>query len=695
MSDKTEKKYLIDNPALMSEWDWERNNELGLKPEKLLIHSNKPANWKCAKDHEWRATISDRSRGFGCPYCAGQKVLKGYNDLSTVNPILAREWNFERNDSLTPSQVTFGSGKKVWWKCKKGHEWQAPINIRHRGVGCPYCSGRCAIVGKTDLLTLNPDLAKEWNFDKNVDLKPEQFTVSSGKKVWWKCSKGHEWEATIHNRNKGRGCPICKSERNTSFPEYALMYYFEKYGLDVLHSYKGNGYELDVYIPSKKVAIEYDGYYWHRNRTKKDLEKNSSCQKDGITLYRIREGLPSLDDISMDFVVQNNQKELQIVLEKILGLIIESKVEIDLKRDALDIENLRGHTEKETSILFAYPELAREWNYEKNGELKPEHCLVHSGKRVWWKCSKGHEWRAVIQHRVKGIGCPYCSGRYAIKGETDLQTVNPKLASEWNYEKNNGLTPADILPNCSKKVWWTCGKGHEWMATANSRTRGAGCPRCSGRCVIKGENDLQTVNPDLASEWNYEKNNGLTPADVLPKSNKNVWWKCKQGHVWKAIIGNRTKGHGCPYCAGQKTVKGQNDLQTIHPELVKEWDYEKNNGLTPADVMPYSDKKVWWKCSKGHEWLAVVKSRIKGHGCPYCSGRMAIKGKTDLQTINSRLAREWNYEKNNGLTPADVLPYSNKKVWWKCRNNHEWQATINNRNQGRGCPYCSGRKKPT
>ena len=156
---------------------------------------------------------------------------------------------------------------------------------------------------------------------------------------------------------------------------------------------------------------------------------------------------------------------------------------------------------------------------------------------------------------------------------------------------------------------------------------------------------------------------------------------------------DRNKGNRCPYCSGKRVLKGKNDLQTLNPLLTEEWDYEKNKELTPVAVMPNSDKKVWWKCKKGHEWQAVIKSRSKGHRCPYCSGRYAVKGETDLQAVNPMLASEWHYEKNKDITPMDVLPNSNKKVWWICSKGHEWQSIINNRSKGRGCPYCSKRKK--
>ena len=205
-----------------------------------------------------------------------------------------------------------------------------------------------------------------------------------------------------------------------------------------------------------------------------------------------------------------------------------------------------------------------------------------------------------------------------------MQTINPTLAQEWNYERNNGLTPADIMPNCSKKVWWRCSKNHEWQATSNARHHGSNCPYCAGKKVLIGYNDLQTTNPILAKEWNYEKNDKLTPLDITANSGKKVWWNCSNGHEWQAVIYSRNKGNGCPYCAGRKVIKGYNDLQTINPTVAKEWNHKKNGRLKPENFTSHSGKKVWWKCNKGHEWEAIIDNRSKGAGCPYCSGRRKV-----------------------------------------------------------------------
>ena len=238
---------------------------------------------------------------------------------------------------------------------------------------------------------------------------------------------------------------------------------------------------------------------------------------------------------------------------------------------------------------------------------------------VWWKCVHEHEWQAIIGNRNKGSGCPYCSGKKVLKGYNDLLTVNPMVAIEWDYEKNGELKPENFTSNSGEKVWWRCGKGHEWQATINNRSNGTGCPYCSNKKVLIGYNDLQTINPTLAQEWNHEKNGELKPENFTSNSGTLVWWKCVHGHEWQAKIMDRNKGNRCPYCSGKRVLKGKNDLQTVNPTLAKEWNHAKNGELTPMDVMPNSDKKVWWLCSKGHEWQATIGHRNKGRGCPECA----------------------------------------------------------------------------
>ena len=446
VAENKEKRYVSDNAQLMAEWNWEKNRASGLEPHKLTYGSEKKVWWKCSKGHEWQAIINNRTstKPQGCPYCSNHRILVGFNDLATTHPGLIKEWHYIKNASVSPQHVTYGSNKKVWWICQRGHEFEASISNRINGKGCPYCSSKKVLEGYNDLQTTNPVLASEWNYKRNGNLKPTHITANSNKKVWWKCSKGHEWSAQISNRNNGNGCPICSSEKNTSFPEFVLLYYLRKYGLDVLHSYRENGYELDIYIPSKRIAIEYDGYYWHKNKTEFDLIKNQKCTIDGIKLYRIREGLLSLNSSSIDFCIHKNQKDLPEKISEIIRQIIGTSIVVDLEQDSIAIEQLRERTEKESSILLVNPQIAKEWNYEKNGELKPEQFAAYSKKKVWWKCKHGHEWQDIISNRSKNVGCPYCAGKRVLGGYNDMQTISPNLTKEWNYEKHGKLKPENF-----------------------------------------------------------------------------------------------------------------------------------------------------------------------------------------------------------------------------------------------------------
>ena len=139
-----------------------------------------------------------------------------------------------------------------------------------------------------------------------------------------------------------------------------------------------------------------------------------------------------------------------------------------------------------------------------------------------------------------------------------------------------------------------------------------------------------------SSEWEHLlrqcpiwQKNGIPPKMahyrlmIFRRDGKPVWWLCSQcGHEWQASPNNRKKGVGCPCCSGRVPKIGVNDLATLYPELLEEWDCSQNKDLDPGQLLPGSGKKAWWKCSQcGYEWQTGIASRTKGHGCPKCSKR--------------------------------------------------------------------------
>lgn len=709
--------------------------------------------------------------------------------IATERPELIDEWHPTKNGELTPDSTSFGSVKKVWWRCARGHEWEASPNNRSKGQGCPYCSGRRVLAGFNDLATVEPDVAATWHPTKNDDLTPDQLTCGSHKKVWWICEYGHEWEASVCNRTKGRGCPVCASLNGGKRRSEAAL---RKNGSlaeefpDLLQDWD---YELNDIDPHDASCSSSLKFHW----------KCRTCGYRWVTTIYKRAVCGHRCPACRGKAVNPGRNDLQTIR----------------------------------------PDLALEWDCEKNGDLKPSNVTVGSNKKVWWQCDKGHTWLFTVAQRTSGAGCPYCANQSVLPGFNDLATTNPVIAAEWHPFKNGDLRPSDVVAGSSRrKVWWLCPFGHEYRATPANRNMGSGCPVCAkegktsfpeqalyfylskitnafnrylydDKCEIdiwlpelntgieydgafwhassavkerekkkdrffmdqgirlirikevvgsdnlspdtgttiyckssingsqipdvlsrifgileledfpdvnldrdrveiysqyvsgKKANSLLETNPDLAKEWHPTKNGILTPEMVSRSSGKKVWWLCEHGHQWQSSVDNRSRGNGCPYCAGAKLFVGFNDLATTHPEIAAEWHPTKNGPLTPRDVSGGNAKlKPWWICPNGHEYRATVSNRTLGKGCPVCS--KIRRGKTrhamrllvgeSLDATHSELCKEWDFERNVGVGPTDVTSGADVKVWWICGRGHHYQATVANRVYGRGCPYCGGRK---
>lgn len=202
----------------------------------------------------------DISQGFTIideTFSQKQLVTALYDSLRAQRRLsddLLAEWHPTRNTELRADEVFRGSQDKAWWLCPKcGHEYDSYIFQRSRGVGCPVCAGVEVVVGKNDLKTLFPDIARQWHPTKNGRLKPEQFAEHSHKDVWWQCDKGFEWERTIGERTRFPGCPrecsrVCDG-RPTSSGARGVNY-----------NAKRNMYYPVVSIKGKKY---YAGYYLH------------------------------------------------------------------------------------------------------------------------------------------------------------------------------------------------------------------------------------------------------------------------------------------------------------------------------------------------------------------------------------------------------------------------------------------------
>lgn len=349
-------------------------------------------------------------------------------------------------------------------------------------------------------------------------------------------------------------------------------------------------------------------------------------------------------------------------------------------------------------------EILSEWHQTRNGSLTPADVFPRSMKKVWWylpyddpKTGKhfDFEWEAPIQTMTKSTKkCPYLANNKVWKGFNDLASMFPELAAEWSPE--NVAKPDEVLPGSPQKARWICRKhpDHVWDANINSRTRiRAGCPYCANQKVKAGFNDVATTEPWLVAEWSDE--NSVKPTQITRGSTKKIKWICPTNpmHKYEMTVNDRTSGHGknCPYCAGRKILAGDNDLQTLYPDVTKEWDHEKNKSLKPTMISAHNMRKVWWKCSNGHSYDMEVANRVKvGINCPICSNKRLLKGYNDLKTMYPDIAEEWS-AKNE--VPADaIIAGSARRGVWICKNNpkHRWEASVSSRTFSKtGCPFCN------
>ena len=540
------------NPEVMLSWDYKKNM---VDPHNYSAGSAMSVYWICEKGHSWKTSIHNRIKQEGCPYCKGYKIWPGFNDVKTLYPELIREWDFELNIE-DPITIAPASSKKFHWICPQGHHYEASVASRTRlHSGCPYCSNQKLLKGYNDFATVYPQLVKEWDFEKNEGKSPSDYIAQSEAYVWWKCSKGHSWKTMISTRVRkgGTGCPTCAKEYKTSIPEQATKYYCSRYFPDTIGNFHPEWIgksEIDIFIPSIMTAIEYDGRNWHKS-VEKDKNKNNICSAHGIRLIRLRE--PGIECFNNDCIslVSLKADDLSKGIVSVLHFLNIKDPDVNVSRDIDEIYKMMDYQEKNNSLQNRYPEIASQWDYEKNSEfLSPKTVNCKSKISVYWKCDKGHSYKARIDHRtIMKSGCPICAAKKIVVGINDFASQHPELLFEWDY-KSNEKGPEEYTSGSNVNVNWICKNGHKWPASIVQRVHGSGCPYCSGQRAIPGKTDIRTIDPKLIEEWDFEKNDNISPEMFLPHSSKIVWWKCKKGHSWKASIKKRfeQKVRSCPLC---------------------------------------------------------------------------------------------------------------------------------------------------
>lgn len=405
------------NPNLAAEWNQKKNKN---KASEVRPGSNKKAWWICSEGHEWEATIASRNAGNGCPFCSNRYVGYG-NSLGDMYPHLIEEIDQSRSD-IDPFDVGAHSDTLVWWICKRGHSWEAPVRRRtSEGRGCRYCTAQTSspeIRLFTELKALFSDAKGR---EKINGFEVDVIIPSLG--------IGIEYDGSyFHENNQQRD----KQKLSRLTEAGLIVFRMREHPLPLL--------ENDLGVKPAKEAP-----------TKVEMDSLISL---------IGERVPAAKQICQKYIENS-------------GFLAEK----EYKRI---LSYLPGPPEEE-SLAELHPELSNEWNLSKNHPLLPSMFHPRSGKKVWWVCSEGHEWEATIDKRAgAGRGCPYCANKKVGYGNS-LADRYPEIAKLWYQPQNGDLTPDKVTFGSGAKVWWKCDNGHLHQArVVEKTTQGKGCGYCPG-----------------------------------------------------------------------------------------------------------------------------------------------------------------------------------------------------------------------
>ena len=540
MDKETIQQFIIDNSQLLAEWDREKNDLIHMYPETTALHSNKKVWWKCEKGHSWDMSADKRLKAKGCPYCLNKRVLVGYNDLATLFPHLAKEWDYTEND-IDMNSVVIGGTQKIHWICSNcQHKWVATVRSRtQKATGCPECSRKKRTAARTKTYVkkhgciTNSLLLKEWNYQKNEELglSPEALTPNSSKEALWTCATcGHEWAAKIANRSNGRGCPLC----------------------------------------ANKVIV--------------------------------------------------------------IGI---------------------------NDLCTTHPFLVKEWDYERNGELLPQHVSYGMGKKVGWICPRGHKYKATILHRSSGTNCPICnSGRQTSFAEQAVlyyvKKLYPNAVGRFTDIFDNGMELDIYIPEIRYAIEYDGSFWHQQNKYDREHRKYEICKSHGIKLIrIKAfENEYSTDIPYGADYIYFLKEDS---AIELQKMIQSLYFKlysfCEYSispsKKWENTVNtvniDRDRYEIKSYLNGQK-----DSFADKYPALASEWHPTKNEGLLPSMFLCGSSFVAWWKCSScGYEWQTSINHRVNGTGCKECqrvsnSGKNHYKARAIYQyTKEGIFIKEW------------------------------------------------------
>ncbi len=697
-------------------WDYDKNT---IDPRNLHANSRSKVHFKCKNGHEFEKVVHIFYRTPICPEC---DLLE--RSIVSAVPEVYNWWDYEKNVNDLPEKHLKTDSKTVWWKCPKcGYGWKSEIASRVVAkFHCPCCDMGIAFKeGVNDALTRCPDIGLDWDYDKNEGLKLNKIFINDKKvktPIFWICHVcGYRWStksigARIKLENgvaKLNMCPACigkAADENTdnisvTHPDVASEYAEELNDVPVTKIRYGSRTkriwrckkcrQIFVSTPSVRTRIGSLGGCPYCSGKLPIQEVNDFATRHPELLdewdYELNEiGPQNFTEFSMkkiNWVCINDKSHKWIT-----SLQVRSK---GFGRCPICYKDEKRYRRM---LINTHPELLQYWDYELN-ELPPRTFSEFSNRKVWWKCDNGHSIFMEIYHFSReGFHCSYCNEIKVLKNYNDVLTYYPEMEVIWDIDGNNGLMPDEVIYSSTYYYNFICNKGHKWTrpikkVVQNNFT----CDYCEGRKLLPEFNSLGVKYKEIASEWDYDRNE-ISPFDILPTSYIYAHWICNicSGR-YGTVVRDRVSGdYDCPFCNDRRPNPGVNTLMAIYPKLAIE--YSNRNGNNPDNILSTNKSQYIWICvACNTEWYATIDERLNGDKpCPGCSGERAIPGKTSFKVLYPELAKEYSAE--NVFDPDEILPTYSITVDWHCSScDMEWFGSVRDRvNGSKECPYCTGKK---
>lgn len=528
--------------------------------------------------------------------------------------------------------------EKLKWRCSEGHEWEGNSAGIRAGRWCWICGRKSSADKQRDTIEKMALLAHS----RNGECLSGNY-VNSHIKLKWRCSEGHEWEATPNSIQSGHWCPYCAGRARLTLEEMREIA-MSRGGQCLSKEYVNSKSNLlwkcsDGHEWASKPGVIRNGSWcpvcsqgvserfcraafekifnmkfpkrrpkWLMNpETGFNLELDGYCEKGNIAFEF--QGRQHFQEVSffqekytlherkkLDLLKRRICKEHGVILivvpmmpyEKMVPFIIGSckKNGLKIEKVPIDTYDFRSYDIYSPHHLHQMKEIAK----SRGGECLSKAYITNHTK-MKWRCCEGHVWNATPGHIKSGEWCPNCS-QNVVKTLEDMRIL---------AQIEGGECLATEYSNAHTKLTWRCSEGHEWEAVPNSVQQGSWCPYCSGNVPLAID-EMKEIAKSRGGEC-------LSPE--YRNNRYKLRWQCSIGHEWEASPGNIKKGKWCPTCAGNKR------LTIEHMEEMA----RKRNGHCLSTYYKNSNSKLSWQCSKGHQWNAIPNNVKRGSWCPICAGR--------------------------------------------------------------------------